>query len=424
MSILIIEQDGRRQAGVLSGRVLIGRMDINTVVVDDRSVSRIHAWIGVQNGSYYVSDSGSRTGTFLNGRPVRNRHVLSDGDEIYIGPLRLTYHSDAKPPLGTEQIDLAPRSQEELSVGKGMFMECACGAPLWMPRTFFGAGQCRHCGNKVERRQGDVTPVASRRAQVTMPAQVAAPDLEPEPEPEAIGEPAGQPQLDPLAMGQDDSFDDLLEESLPSAMVPDSVEEPEEQTIAMAPVEHVPPAPASTEDAPLALEWDEIAPIALASDEDTPVSLKSTEDVPLALASGDDAPLSFASTDDGPLSLAWDEDPPRSVASVDPAPHAFTSGEDGPIPIEEEPQRFVLPPEPATTAVATTQKKTTEKTGKKPPKSDPMCGVCHSTISIFEETAECPSCGLPFHTDCWAENRGCSAYGCPQVGALEEKAPS
>ena len=46
------------------------------------------------------------------------------------------------------------------------------------------------------------------------------------------------------------------------------------------------------------------------------------------------------------------------------------------------------------------------------------CGACQSTIAPAEELATCPACGLTFHADCWAENYGCSAYGCSQVNAL------
>jgi hypothetical protein len=48
-----------------------------------------------------------------------------------------------------------------------------------------------------------------------------------------------------------------------------------------------------------------------------------------------------------------------------------------------------------------------------------VCGVCQSAISVFEDTTTCPSCGLFFHAECWVENYGCSAYGCPQVNALK-----
>ena len=96
--ILIIEQHGKRQAGTLKGRVLIGRWTDNTVVVDDRAVSRIHAWIGMQDGRYYIADAGSRSGTIVNGEALRERHVLVDGDQIRIGPAVLRYRIDANPP--------------------------------------------------------------------------------------------------------------------------------------------------------------------------------------------------------------------------------------------------------------------------------------------------------------------------------------
>lgn len=50
------------------------------------------------------------------------------------------------------------------------------------------------------------------------------------------------------------------------------------------------------------------------------------------------------------------------------------------------------------------------------------CGVCQSSIQAGESSTACPACGLTFHADCWAENFGCSAYGCSQVNALVPKA--
>jgi hypothetical protein len=43
-----------------------------------------------------------------------------------------------------------------------------------------------------------------------------------------------------------------------------------------------------------------------------------------------------------------------------------------------------------------------------------------------EKTTSCPSCKHIYHADCWAENRGCAAYGCDQVdilGGPEDTAP-
>jgi hypothetical protein len=151
MAILIIEQQGASQAAALIGRVLIGRWPENNVVINDKAVSRIHAWIGIQDGQFYIADTGSRTGTIVNGEPLRERRVLCDGDEIRIGPALLHYQMRDLLPPDTGQIDLTPRSAEELSGAHGVFMDCVCGAPLWLPREFAGIGQCRYCGHTITR---------------------------------------------------------------------------------------------------------------------------------------------------------------------------------------------------------------------------------------------------------------------------------
>jgi len=68
-----------------------------------------------------------------------------------------------------------------------------------------------------------------------------------------------------------------------------------------------------------------------------------------------------------------------------------------------------LPPPPAPAAVPSLRRNR---------EGEQFCGVCQSAIGVFEDQASCPTCGLVFHADCWTENYGCSAYGCPQVNAL------
>ena len=41
-----------------------------------------------------------------------------------------------------------------------------------------------------------------------------------------------------------------------------------------------------------------------------------------------------------------------------------------------------------------------------------VCTICQTGIVAGEHILYCPSCSLPFHSECWAENHGCSAYGC------------
>jgi hypothetical protein len=47
------------------------------------------------------------------------------------------------------------------------------------------------------------------------------------------------------------------------------------------------------------------------------------------------------------------------------------------------------------------------------------CSVCQGPIGHDDLTTHCPACGLIFHSECWQENRGCSAYGCSQVNVLD-----
>jgi hypothetical protein len=47
-----------------------------------------------------------------------------------------------------------------------------------------------------------------------------------------------------------------------------------------------------------------------------------------------------------------------------------------------------------------------------------ICSVCQTPLADDEPRTTCNSCGLPFHPECWAENQGCSAYGCANVNAL------
>jgi hypothetical protein len=55
----------------------------------------------------------------------------------------------------------------------------------------------------------------------------------------------------------------------------------------------------------------------------------------------------------------------------------------------------------------------------KPAAAAKTCGVCQSPILPGDATTQCTHCSQTYHTECWNENHGCAAYGCPQVGALD-----
>jgi pSer/pThr/pTyr-binding forkhead associated (FHA) protein len=73
--------------------VTIGRDRTNDVVVPgDSKVSRLHAEMQVREGQWVLVDLGSRNGTFVNGRRIR-QHPLRDGDRLQLGEVTFSFWS-------------------------------------------------------------------------------------------------------------------------------------------------------------------------------------------------------------------------------------------------------------------------------------------------------------------------------------------
>jgi hypothetical protein len=90
---LVIRSGGGRvgQSFPLAGeRVTIGRSPDAQVFLDDVTVSRDHAVLVQRNGDWFLDDSGSLNGTYVNRRRIES-HKLTDGDELQIGKYKLTY---------------------------------------------------------------------------------------------------------------------------------------------------------------------------------------------------------------------------------------------------------------------------------------------------------------------------------------------
>lgn len=65
----------------------VGREKGNSIVIDDKLVSRRHAEIQQIRGSYYIKDLGSSNGTYINGKTIsKNKYIkLQQGDTIKLG---------------------------------------------------------------------------------------------------------------------------------------------------------------------------------------------------------------------------------------------------------------------------------------------------------------------------------------------------
>jgi pSer/pThr/pTyr-binding forkhead associated (FHA) protein len=90
---LVIRSGGGRvgQSFPLTGeRLVIGRSPDAEIFLDDVTVSRDHAVLVRRSGEWYLDDSGSLNGTYVNRRRIES-HRLEDGDELQIGKYKLTY---------------------------------------------------------------------------------------------------------------------------------------------------------------------------------------------------------------------------------------------------------------------------------------------------------------------------------------------
>jgi hypothetical protein len=90
---LVIRAGGGRvgETFALSGeRLAIGRRPESEIFLDDVTVSRDHALLVRRGSDYFLDDSGSLNGTYVNRQRV-DSHKLEDGDELQIGKYKLTY---------------------------------------------------------------------------------------------------------------------------------------------------------------------------------------------------------------------------------------------------------------------------------------------------------------------------------------------
>lgn len=80
------------------GITTLGRDKENDVVLADRLVSRNHAIVRrLGRDDYYLIDSGSANGSFVNGRRVSTPTLLKHGDRIAIGSVTLRFECIARP---------------------------------------------------------------------------------------------------------------------------------------------------------------------------------------------------------------------------------------------------------------------------------------------------------------------------------------
>jgi adenylate cyclase len=88
--------------------VRFGRGATNTIVLADDLVSRNHAIIECrEDRKFFLTDLGSRNGTFRNGSRISSPTRLRDGDHISLGPYSFVFH-DVETAQATREIPINP----------------------------------------------------------------------------------------------------------------------------------------------------------------------------------------------------------------------------------------------------------------------------------------------------------------------------
>ena len=88
--VVFVDQASGKRYDVSGVRIRIGRgreCELRPVRSGDTSISRVHAEIEFESdGTALVRDAGSRNGTLVNGKVIKQEHRLRSGDRIRLGP--------------------------------------------------------------------------------------------------------------------------------------------------------------------------------------------------------------------------------------------------------------------------------------------------------------------------------------------------
>ena len=81
----------QREMPLMDGANVIGRAEDATIQIESPGVSRYHARILVSDGGATLEDVQSKNGTYLNGTRLAASAPLSEGDQIKVGKVVLTF---------------------------------------------------------------------------------------------------------------------------------------------------------------------------------------------------------------------------------------------------------------------------------------------------------------------------------------------
>src|SRR5262245_60490289 len=95
----------------LADSSIIGRQPDAAIYLESLAVSRQHARVVCEQGTYFVEDVGSSNGTYLKGHRVNGRVLVTERDTLQIGPYELSLLVD--PGSGNHETQQVIRARVE-----------------------------------------------------------------------------------------------------------------------------------------------------------------------------------------------------------------------------------------------------------------------------------------------------------------------
>ncbi|MBV9282670.1 MAG: FHA domain-containing protein, partial [Chloroflexi bacterium] len=106
--VLVVTGPTAQPFALSKDETTVGRSPDRDIHLNDNEVSRSHAVLTRRGGSTFLTDLGSRNGTYINGAPVKGTVELRDGDLISFASVQAIFHSAlvrgaVRPPVVPDQ---------------------------------------------------------------------------------------------------------------------------------------------------------------------------------------------------------------------------------------------------------------------------------------------------------------------------------
>ncbi|HEV7999114.1 MAG TPA: SpoIIE family protein phosphatase [Planctomycetaceae bacterium] len=96
-TLTLLKDGGAIEYKLADDVTVLGRAPECQIQLDSNMVSRRHAQVTRDKGSFFVEDLSSGNGTFVNGKRINERTLLRSNDRLKLGPLLLRFESGSAP---------------------------------------------------------------------------------------------------------------------------------------------------------------------------------------------------------------------------------------------------------------------------------------------------------------------------------------